>query len=253
MSKNIAVIFAGGSGARMGTGIPKQFIKVDGTPIIQYTLENFEDHSEIDEIYISCKAGYLESLREIVRKGMLRKVAQVVVGGDTALESTYNALQAVRENCSPEDIVLIHDGVRPCITDEIISENITSVKVHGSAVTAAAMFETPIISNGENVIEGVVPRDRFFTAQAPQSFYLHDILEAHEQVRATNPAYEGIVDSCTLMQSLGRQVALVRGNRGNIKVTTPEDLYIFQGLLQYREAWQAFGVAEREIPHILKK
>lgn len=253
MSKNIAIIFAGGSGARMGSGIPKQFIEIDGKPIIIYTLENFEDHDEISSIYISCKKEYVGKLKKLVGRYMLQKVVGIIEGGDTALDSAYRALKEAERNGSPEDIVLIHDGVRPHITSELISENIESVKTHGSGVTCSAMFETPIISEDARTVDTVIDRNTLFTAQAPQSFYLGEILKAHETVRDDNPDYTGIVDACTLMKSIGKEVAIVSGNRGNIKVTTPEDLYILRGLLQYKEVRQAFGITEKEIPSILKK
>jgi len=253
MSKNIAIIFAGGSGARMGTGVPKQFIEIEGKPIIIYTLENFEDHEEIDEIYVSCIPSYIEKLEKLVKVYMISKVVKIVPGGDTGQESIYNALKAAYENNSAEDIVLLHDGVRPHITNELISENIASVKNYGSAITCSEMFETPVVSKDKQIVDNTPHRHELFTAQAPQSFYLGDIIGAHESVRETNPDYVGLIDSCMLMKSLGKEVYMVKGNRGNIKVTTPEDLYLLRGLIQYRETTQAFGITENEMPKILKK
>lgn len=253
MSKNIAIIFAGGSGARMGTGIPKQFIEIEGKPIIIYTLQNFEDHDEIDEIYIACLPRYIEKLEKLVKIYMISKVVKIVPGGETGQDSIYNALRAAIENNSPDDIVLLHDGVRPHITPELISDNIASVKTNGSAITCSEMFETPVVSKNKKLVEKTPHRHELYTAQAPQSFYLGDILEAHEKVRATNPDYEGLVDSCMLMKSVGKEVFMVKGNRGNIKVTTPEDLYLLRGLLQYKETTQAFGLTENELPKTLKK
>lgn len=253
MNKNIAIIFAGGSGARMGSGIPKQFIEIDGKPIIIYTLENFEDHDEIDEIIISCKSDYIGKLKKLVKRHMISKVVNIISGGATALDSAYNALMTARETCGADDIVLIHDGVRPHITSELITENIASVKINGSAITCTAMFETPVISHEGAVVNDVLDRNQLFTAQAPQSFYLGEIISAHETVRRENPSYEGIVDACTLMKTVGKEVSIVKGNRGNIKVTTPEDLYLLRGLIQYKETRQAFGITEKELPHILKK
>lgn len=253
MSKNIAIIFAGGSGARMGSGVPKQFIEIEGKPIIIYTLENFEDHPEIDEIYISCIPEYIEKMEKLVKVYMISKVAKIVRGGETGQDSIYNALKAASELNHDEDIVLLHDGVRPHITPELISDNIASVKKYGSAITCSEMFETPVVSKDKQIVEKTPHRHELFTAQAPQSFYLGDIIAAHESVRETNPNYSGLVDSCMLMKSLGNDVYLVKGNRGNIKVTTPEDLYLLRGLIQYRETTQAFGLTENELPKILKK
>lgn len=253
MAKSIAVIFAGGSGARMGSGIPKQFTQIEGKPIIIHTLENFEDHDEIDEIYISCKEDYIAKLDKLTKRYLITKVVKIVAGGATGQDSIYNALVAAADRGSSDDIVLIHDGVRPHITARLISDNIASVREHGSGITCTSMLETPILSDSETHVEDTIARERIFTAQAPQSFYLGEILEAHNTVREQNPDYAGIVDSCTLMKSLGKEIFIVNGHRGNIKVTTPEDLYLLKGLIEYKEVRQAFGMTENEIPQALKK
>lgn len=253
MSKNIAIIFAGGSGARMGSGLPKQFIEINGKPIIIHTLENFEDHPQIDAIYIACKKDYVGKLEKLVQKHMIEKTRKIIEGGNTAMESAYKALKTAENDFSKDDIVLIHDGVRPYITSELISDNIASVKENGNAVTCTAMYETPIVSDNGQCVDQVMERDKFFTAQAPQSFFLGDIIGAHEKIRSENPDYTGIVDACTLVRATGKEVSIVEGNRGNIKITTPEDLYLFRGLLQYKETSQAYGLTEKEIPDVLKK
>lgn len=253
MSKNVAIIFAGGSGARMGTGVPKQFLEVNGKPIIIHTLEIFEDHPAIDEIYVACKAEYMGKLKRLVNRFWITKVKNIVAGGETGQDSIYNALVACSEQCGDEDIVLIHDGVRPCIIPELIDDVIESVKENGSAITCTPMYETPVVSVDGKTVGGTPERSQFYTAQAPQSFYLGDILSAHEIIRGRDERYEGIVDSCTLMRTLGKEVVLVEGNRGNIKVTTPEDLYIFRAMIQYRETQDVFGLNQREVPEKLKK
>ena len=230
MSKNIAIIFAGGSGARMGSGMPKQFLEVGGKPIIIHTLDIFEEHDMIDKIYIACKEEYIKHLKRLIEKNLIRKVAGIVPGGTTGQDSIYKALKLAYEENDGDDIVLIHDGVRPHITSAVISEDIECVKTHGSAV-----------STDGKTIEDVPSRDKFFTAQAPQCFYLKDVIAAHEKMREVNPDYTGIIDTCTLMKKLGHDVVMVQGNRGNVKVTTPEDVYMLRALLQYQENEQAFG------------
>ena len=248
MSKNIAVIFAGGSGVRMGSGTPKQFLEVNGKPIIIHTLDIFEEHPLIDEIYVACKEECINKLKKYIDRFWIKKVKKIVPGGTSALGSIYNGLKAAKEENGDDVIVLIHDGVRPCITGELINDVIENVKTKGSAVTCTAMFETPVMSHNGEIVEEVPSRDDFYTAQAPQCFYLGEVLDAHEQIRAENPEYKGIVDTCTLMRSVGKEVSIVKGNRGNIKVTTPEDLYIFRAMLQYREMQDVFGLTQREIP-----
>ena len=242
MSKNIAIIFAGGSGVRMGAGKPKQFLEIDGRPIIIYTLDIFEDHPQIDEIYIACKEDYIEKLKKLIRRYDITKVKDIVPGGTTALGSAYNALAAAKKNNDDDAVVLIHDGVRPCITADLVSEVISATNEKGAVVTCTPMFETPVLSRNGEFVEDSPKRADCYTAQAPQCFKLGDILAAHEQVRAKDPEYTDIVDSCTLLRSIGKEVAIIKGPRSNIKVTTPEDLYIFKAMLEYKRSKDTFGV-----------
>lgn len=240
MSKNIAIIFAGGSGVRMGAGKPKQFLEVEGRPIIIHTLDIFEEHPSIDEIYIACKEDYITKLQKLVKRYDITKVKAIVPGGTTALGSAYNALLAARENNDNDAVVLVHDGVRPCISAELIDEVIATTKAKGAVATCTPLFETPVISKGGDYVEESPLRSDCYTAQAPQSFRLGEILSAHEEVRKTNLEYKNIVDSCTLLRSIGKEVAIVKGPRSNIKVTTPEDLYIFKAMLEYQETKDTF-------------
>ena len=253
MKKKLAIIFAGGSGARMGAGLPKQFIEVNGKAIIIHTLDIFEEHPDIDEIYIACKEDYIPRLKKLIQRHMITKVKGVVPGGASGQDSIRNALLAAKENNEEDAIVLIHDGVRPCIGKEVIDEAIQSVLENGSAVTCTALYETPVISNDGKTVDDVPPRSKFYTAQAPPCFYLGDVLDAHDKMRAINPTYEGVVDTCTLMRKLGKKVSIIEGPRGNIKVTTPEDLYTFRAMIQYRESEQIFGFAGREVSSKLVK
>lgn len=253
MSKNIGIIFAGGSGVRMGSGLPKQFLEVNGQPIIIYTLEIFEDHPEIDEIYVACKEEYIHILEKNIRKYQIQKVRKIVPGGKNGQESIFNALSAAWEENSGDSIVLIHDGVRPFVSGKLISANIESVKKYGNGVTCTPLFETPVMSKNNNKIDEILPRDQIYTAQAPQSFYLDQVMKAHMETRKNNPDYDGLVDTCSMMKAQGYEPVVVKGNRGNIKVTTPEDLYLFRGLLSYRETEQSFGLSEGEIDYQLKK
>ncbi|MBQ7755789.1 MAG: 2-C-methyl-D-erythritol 4-phosphate cytidylyltransferase [Oscillospiraceae bacterium] len=239
---NIAIIFAGGSGVRMGAGIPKQFLEINGKPVIVHTLDLFENHREIDKIYISVLKDYIPYMQKLVNRFNLTKVSGIVAGGETGQDSIYNALSKAREENPGDSIVLIHDGVRPWITYETISRNIAGVKENGNAITCTACFETILMSTNGKKVETVPYRKDTFAAQAPQSFYLDDILDAHEQVRKTENRYDNLVDSCTLIKSIGREAFMVEGNRGNIKVTTPEDVYMYRALLQYKENEQAFGI-----------
>ncbi len=249
--KNIAVIFAGGSGARMGSGIPKQFLEVDNKPILIHTLELFDDHPEIDEICVACREDYIPQLQKLIKRFGLLKITKIVAGGATGQDSIYNGLMAAKEG-NENAIVLIHDGVRPCINAEVISSNIASVKENGNAITCTSMFETPVSSKDGKKIDCAPPRNEFYTAQAPQSFYLNDILAVHDETRKVNPSYDGIVDSCSLMRSASKDVFIVEGPRGNIKVTTPEDLYIFRAMREYKQSVNILGLSKNDVKENLK-
>ncbi len=240
--ENIAIIFAGGVGQRMGSNIPKQFLNVYGKPIIIHTLEKFQYHDRIDKIYVACKEDLIPTFVEMVKKYNITKIPVngIVAGGKTGQDSIYNALSACAKENPRDSIVLIHDGVRPLITYDVISRNIDSVQKYGSAITCTACYETPVISyDGTNVDE--LPKRKYvYTAQAPQSFHLGDILDIHNKVRRENPNYTDIVDSCTLMEKNGFNVRLIEGNRGNIKVTTPEDYIDLLSRLSAEDQKQIF-------------
>ena len=251
--KNIAIIFAGGSGARMGSGLPKQFLEVNGKPIIIYTLEIFEEHPDIDSIYIACKEDYIAKLEKLVKRFLITKVRKIVPGGETGQDSIYNALSAAAEENPADSLVLIHDGVRPCISGETIDNVLECARKNGNAVTCTELFETPVVSEGGEFVEDLPSRDKFYTAQAPQCFSLGDVMKAHAEVRKEGKGYEGIIDTCTLMKKMGAKVAIVKGPRGNIKVTTPEDLYLFRAMIQYHETEHVFGFNVKEVEPNLKK
>ena len=239
---NIAIIFAGGSGVRMGAGIPKQFLEINGKPVIIHTLQLFQYHDEIDKIYLSVLEDYIPYMKELVDEYRLTKVVSIISGGETAQDSIYNALKKAESENADDSIVLIHDGVRPFISYEVISNNIAGVKKHGNAITCTACYETIMISKDGKQVDTVPYRKETFAAQAPQSFYLKDIIAAHDYVRALPTRYDNMVDACTIVRTQGITAHMVEGNRGNIKVTTPEDVYMFRALLQYKENEQAFGL-----------
>ncbi len=245
---NIAIIFAGGVGRRLAkeksNSTPKQFLKINNKPIIIHTLELFQEHEEIDKIYIAIHPDYYEYMHELVKHHYITKTAGIVKGGATGQESIYNALKLAQSENSKDDIVLIHDGVRPNITPKVISENIRCAKEKGNAITCTSCHETILISeNGINP-EQVPYRKNTYSAQAPQSFKLGEIIEAHEKMQKINPNYEDIVDSCTLFKTLNLPTYMIEGNRGNIKITTIEDLYILRALIRFKEDLEAFDLIE---------
>lgn len=226
----------------MGAGIPKQFLEINGKPVIIHTLQLFQYHGEIDKIYLSVLEDYIEYMQELVDDYRLKKVVCILPGGETAQDSIYNALKKAESENPSDSIVLLHDGVRPFVSYEVISNNIEGVKKNGNAITCTSCYETILLSHSGETVESVPFRKDTFAAQAPQSFYLKDIIEAHDTIRKRPERYENMVDACTIIRSLGKEAYMTPGNRGNIKVTTPEDVYMFRALLQYKENEQAFGL-----------
>lgn len=223
--KKVALVFAGGVGQRMNADIPKQFLQVSGKEIIIRTIELFEKNKNIDEIYVVCIENWIPILRKLIDKHELNKVIKIIKGGINGQDSIYNGLLAIEKNNS-NAYVLIHDGVRPLVSQETINSCVKCVEENGSAVTAIPCYETPIISEDGIKIDDFIERKKMYMAQAPQCFSLKKIILAHKKEREKGElAYNNIVDSCSLMNKYGYSCNMVIGNRGNIKVTTIEDLF----------------------------
>ena len=240
---NIGVIFAGGVGKRMRTvEKPKQFIEINGKPIIVHTLQHFEKHEQIDAIVIACIEEWIPYLIELLKKYNIKKVKKIVPGGRTGQESIYNGLCAAKEiSNSDEDIVLIHDGVRPLINHQLLNNNITDVKKYGSSITGSLVKETIVVINeNDNSVSSIPTRANSRIAKAPQCFYLKDILSSHQKAIKENK-YD-FIDSCSMMQYYGFKLHMTDGPSENIKITTPEDFYTLRAVLQAQEDKQLFGL-----------
>ncbi len=232
---NVAVIFAGGTGKRMKTTEkPKQFLLVHGKPIIVHTIDIFENHSDIDGIVIACLEDYIPYMNEMVYRYRLDKVKAVVPGGITGQLSIYNGLKKAAELYpQTETVVLIHDGVRPLIDADLISRNIECVRKNGSCITCAPASETFVILNDDEEVDHIMNRKLSQSAKAPQSFFLHEIVKCHEQ--ALKDGYTDMIDSVTLMCHYGLKPAITECGSDNIKITTPNDFYVFRALYDARE------------------
>lgn len=237
---NVAVIFAGGTGKRMNTkSKPKQFLELHGKPILIYTLEQFDNHPEIDGIILVVLEQWIDDCKEMISKFKLRKVRAVVAGGDSAMSSQRNGLLKTKEMFTDDSVVLIHDGVRPLIDSETISKNIASVKKYGTAITVTPAIETIAIKNQSGEVGQIVERSKCELARAPQSFFLKDIIDVH--IKAENDGME-FIDSASMMQYYGHSLYTVEGAPENIKITTPNDFYVFRALVDARENSQIFGI-----------
>ena len=241
---NIAVIFAGGVGARMHSkDRPKQFLELYHKPIIIHTIEIFEHAKNIDAIVISCIEAWIPYLKDLLYRFRIEKVQKIVPGGETGQLSIFNGLKAANEiSNGSKSIVLIHDGVRPFISEKVIDDNISSVKLNGSAITTAPAKETILVVNESSIIDHVPNRENSRIAKAPQSFWLDDILGIHHQ--ALQDGFINFIDSCTMMHYYGKRLFLVDGPNENIKITTPEDFYIMRAILEAKENAQIYGINE---------
>lgn len=239
---NIAVIFAGGVGSRMHSKErPKQFLEMYNKPIIIHTLEHFQNHPMIDAIVVVCIESWIPYLKELLYKFRIGKVKAVVPGGETGQLSIFHGLKAAKEIAeNKRAIVLIHDGVRPLITEKLITDNIESVKMYGSAITSAKVKETIlVVDEKDSSIDYVPSRNNSRVAKAPQSFWLDNILAIHE--KALEKGETIWVDSCTMMQEYGFKMHLIDGPSQNIKITTPEDFYTMRAILEAKENEQIYG------------
>jgi len=236
---NVAVIFAGGTGSRMNTvSRPKQFIELNGKPVIIYTLELFENHSQIDGIVVVCLESWIDFLKQQLEKFHITKVSAVVPGGATGQESIYNGLTRACEIYGEGTAVLIHDGVRPLITERTITDNIEAVNQYGNCITCIPASETFIVQQADGSLE-IPARKNSLIARAPQSFILRDILGAHKQAIAAGK--NDFIDSCTMMSYYGFKMHTIIGPMENIKITTPTDFFIFRAMVEVHENQQIFG------------
>ena len=231
-----ALLTAAGIGSRMEQEIPKQFLHVGNKPLIVYTLERFQNHPNIDSIVVVTLASWVDVVSAYARQYGITKLQAIVPGGDTGQESIHNGLVKIKEDGAGEDdVVMIHDGNRCLVSPEIISNSIAVFKNHGSAVAAIPCVEAVFRSsdNGESSTVSI-PREQLFRTQTPHTYTLDKLMWAHEQ--AEERGIESTAATCVLMQELGETVYFSKGSEENLKITTVEDLHIFEALQHAHEA-----------------
>lgn len=236
---NVAAIFAGGIGSRMSSAtLPKQFLEIHGTPLIVHTIQHFQDHPDIDRIAVSILPEWRDRFARLVARYELTKVNWIVDGGATGQESRHRALRAIANDCPEDTIVLLHDGVRPLINADVISENIRAVAERGPAITSTKFNET-IVASSDGIVDDVLPRDLLYVAQAPQSLRLGLALEIYDNAVADGD--NDSIDTCSLLRRYGHTIYRVDGPRSNIKITTAEDYYICRAFFDVLERQQIGG------------
>lgn len=237
---NYALIFAGGTGQRMNSKAkPKQFLELHGKPILIHTLEVFECCESIDAICVVCLSGWEESLKRSIIQYGISKVKWIVQGGETGHDSIYFGLKEMRNICEDDDIILIHDGVRPLINADLLERNISCVRKNGNSITVETASESVVQINDMHTVIDVPDRDKMRIAKAPQCFYYKDIMEVHKL--AEKDGFKSI-DSSHLMNRYKRELYTVESTPYNIKIATPSDFYVFRALYEAIENSQIFGL-----------
>ena len=222
---NIAVLLAGGKGNRFGAVIPKQFIKVHGKPVILYSLLLFQESAFIDDIIVVCADGWQNYVEELKEAYSLNKLSTVIKGGESRFQSIYNAIIFCSKRYKNDDILLIHDSVRPCITEDILMDSIEKARQAGAALAAAPCFDTMYISVDGLQIEDTYPRSKLFKGQTPISIRTSLAVQSYDE--AINKGISTDAPAVLLMQ-LGYRVVISQGSQFNIKITLPEDIQLFR-------------------------
>lgn len=229
---NIALIKAGGVGARMNAGIPKQFIQVNGIPIIIYTLEAFEKHPLIDEIVIVCVEEWIDRLWEYIREYDIKKVGAVVSGGETSLKSIKNGVEALAKNHDDTDMILIHDANRPLVSEDIITDVIEKSNKYGNAVAAIQCTDEVMVSDNTIDSDRYLDRKSLFRIQTPDAYslkYIHQLMDSASEAELTN-----IGSTNTLVISRSGVMHFAKGSELNIRLTRIEDINLFKGILNIK-------------------
>ena len=229
---NVAIIVAGGSGKRMGQDIPKQFINVFDKPILMYTLEGFQNHPEIDEIGVCCIEGWEDMVRAYAHQFNVTKLKWVIPGGGTVQESIRNGVFRANEDHDEDDIIVIHDGIRPLVDDAVLSDVIRTAARYGAAVSSLPYNEQIFLVDDEISTTKYIPRETLRRVVTPQAYKLKKIYDAYKRAFKEEIGIYGSSYANTMMVELGERLYFAAGSEKNIKLTTKEDIEIFKAYLQ---------------------
>lgn len=235
---NAALIIAGGKGHRMGQEIPKQFLNVYDKPVIIYTLEGFQRHAEVDAIAVVCLEGWSEMLLAYAKQFGIDKLRGVTPGGETAQESIRNGVFALREACGPEDIVVIHDGIRPMVEDFVLTDVLATCREHGNAVTSLPYNEQIFVTDDGTSTLRYIPRDTLRRVSTPQAYRYDKLLWAYEKAFSQGIGIQASTYANTLMTDLGERLYFAAGSDKNIKLTTRDDFELFKTYMKMeKDGW----------------
>lgn len=230
-----SILMAGGVGNRVGAGIPKQFVEVLGKPVIAYTMQKLQQCSEIDYIVLSCVDGYQSTLQKIADENGITKVLKIVTGGKDYEHSIINGVKGLEGVAKPDDVVMIHWAASPFVSDEILKDCIRVCKDKGNAMSASFAFLLYGTNDGDHA-QDVINRETFKTLSAPQSFLYKEIVDFYRQVEEKHLFDTIEAHTTSLMAALNWPIYFSKGDQTNIKITTPEDLKLFEGYVLYERA-----------------
>jgi 2-C-methyl-D-erythritol 4-phosphate cytidylyltransferase len=225
---NVALIIAGGSGTRMNMDIPKQFINVNDKPIIIYTLEAFQKHPEVDAIEVVCLDGWHDILKAYAKQFNIGKLRWVVSGGKTGQESIRNGVYNLEEHCHEEDIIIIHDGIRPLVDENVLSDVIVKCNMYGNAVSSLPYNEQIFRIHDEMTTKEYIPRETLRRVQTPQAYKFEKLIWAYREAFSKEVGIYGSSYTNTMMVDLGETLHFSIGSDKNIKITTHDDLEFFK-------------------------
>ena len=229
---NIALIIAGGVGKRTNLDIPKQFLEIDGKPILLYTLEGFQLHPEIDAIELVCLDGWHDKVREYSRDYNISKLRWISSGGETGQESIRNGVYDLHNYCAPDDIIIIHDGIRPLIDKDVVSDCIRICKEFGNAVTSLPYNEQIFKTTDGICTNEFIPREKLRRVQTPQAYKFDILYNSYKRAFKEEIGIYGSSYTNTMMVELGETLYFALGSDKNIKITTAEDIEIFRAMLK---------------------
>lgn len=230
---NIAIIIAGGRGNRMQQEIPKQFINVYDKPILIYTLEGFQKHPQIDAIEVVCIDGWQEVVKAYAKQYGIDKLRWIVTGGDTGQESIRNGVYHLQEHCAEDDVIIIHDGIRPLVDDAVLTDVIVKCRQYGNAVTSLPYNEQIFVANSDGIsTTQYIPRETLRRVSTPQAYLYGKLNRAYQKAFEKQIGIHGSAYTNTMMVELGETLYFAAGSEKNIKLTTKDDLEIFKALLR---------------------
>ncbi|NBI58717.1 2-C-methyl-D-erythritol 4-phosphate cytidylyltransferase [Lachnospiraceae bacterium] len=227
---NIALLTAAGMGSRMHLDIPKQFLHIEGKPIILYTMEAFQRHPQIDAMIVVTLENWKENINAYARNYQIDKLKWITVGGKTGQESIKNGINELSKYCRQDDVVMVHDGNRPFVSEELISDSLATYKEYGSAVAAMPCIEAIFRSANGRTSNETIPREQLFRTQTPHTYNLGKMLWAHR--KAEELRIENTTATCVLMQMLGEEIYFSKGSEKNLKLTTHDELDIFKAMIR---------------------